>query len=125
MQRPILPFKILSVFCLTLLTSACISYTSNQENLSSDIPSLSHLEDIQLGQTKSDWLLQEFGQPTVITQPTAGTTVWHYENLRRSTTKLRALPIFSLKIKDIKRTVYNFEIEDDYIVRYWKETEDS
>lgn len=112
------------ILALSLSLSGCISYQSERERVDADIPDMNYLQEITLGETTSDWLLKQFGQPSAVRRPSDSVAVWQYENVERSTTKVRALPLFAVELKDLNRTVYLFEIENDYIVRYWKDAVD-
>ncbi len=116
--------RAVSILALSLGLSGCISYQSEQERIDADIPDMEHLQEITLGQTTSEWLLEQFGPPSAVRRPSETVAVWQYENVERSTTRVRALPLFAVELKDLNRTMYLFEIENDYIVRYWKDALD-
>ena len=116
--------RAVSILALGLGLSGCISYQSEHERIDADIPDLDHLQEITLGQTTSSWLVEQFGRPSAVRRTSDDITVWQYENTERSTTRVRALPLFAVELKDLSRTTYLFEIENDYIVRFWKDAID-
>ena len=109
------------ILATSLSLSGCISYQSQRERIDADIPDMRFLQEITLGETTSDWLLNQFGQPSVVRRPSDTVAVWQYENVERSMTRVRALPLFAVERNDLNRTAYLFEIENDYIVRYWQD----
>jgi len=106
----------------TLLITGCVSYKSSREAVTADIPDMSFLEQISFGETRTDWLVEQFGKPSAVRRPDKHTSVWQYENVTRSTRKIRALPLLAIETKSTARTVYSFEVENGFIVRYWKES---
>ena len=106
---------------LVLITSGCISYKSERGTVNHAIPQAGVLSQIELGATTTDWLLKQFGHPQAVRRPNEQTAVWQYENVASSTTRVQALPLFAVELKDVEKTVYNFEVENSYIVRYWHE----
>ena len=108
----------------TLLIAGCVSYKSSQEAVSADIPDMSFLALISLGDTHTDWLIEQFGKPSAVRRPNDLTAVWQYENVTRSTRQIRATPLLAIETKSTARTIYSFEVENGFIVRYWKESGD-
>lgn len=101
--------------------TGCVSYKSEKQTSDADIPDLSFLNQITLGETRTGWLIEQFGHPSAVRRPNEDAAVWQYENVTRSSTQVRALPLFAVELKNLSRTIYNFEIENDYVVRYWKD----
>ena len=114
--------QISTVFAAVLL-SGCVSYTANQDSVRVDVPSDQFLQQVTLGETTTDWLVQQLGQPTAVRQPGQHQSVWQYENVLSKTTKVRAFPLFALNMTHQHRTLYNFAVENNYVVRYWVDTE--
>ncbi len=110
-----------ALFLSCLALAGCVSYQSERERVDADIPDMSALQQITLGETTTDWLVAQFGQPSAVRRPSDAIAIWQYQNVSRSTTRVRALPLFAVELKDQSRTVYHFEIENDYVVRYWKD----
>ena len=111
-----------ALFALVSINLAgCVSYESERQRIDADIPDMSTLQQISLGETTTEWLVAEFGQPSAVRRPSEAIAVWQYQNVTSSMTRVRALPLFAMEMKDQSRTVYNFEIENNYIVRYWKD----
>ena len=108
----------------TLLIAGCVSYKSSQEAASADIPDMSFLALISFGDTHTDWLIEQFGKPSAVRRPNDLTAVWQYENVTRSTRQIRATPLLAIETKSTARTIYSFEVENGFIVRYWKESGD-
>ena len=106
----------------SLLITGCVSYKSSQAAVTADIPDTSYLEEISLGETRTDWLIEQFGKPSAVRRPDHHSSVWQYENLTRSTRQLRAMPLLAIETRSTARTVYSFEVENGFIVRYWKES---
>ncbi len=105
--------------CLVL--GGCVSYHSERDRVDADIPDLSALQQITPGETTTDWLVAHFGQPSAVRRPSDAIAVWQYQNVSRSTTRVRALPLFAVELEDQSRTVYHFEIENNYVVRFWQD----
>lgn len=113
-----------SLVATTTLIAGCISYQSERERVDADIPDTAALAAITLGETTADWLVEQFGHPSAVRRPSATVAIWQYENVKRSTTRMRALPLFAVELSDTDRTVYHFEVENDFIVRFWKDSAD-
>ena len=105
--------------CLTL--SGCVRYQSERERVNAEIPDTRALQKITPGETTADWLLAEFGQPSAVHRPGGNIAIWQYQNVSHSRTRVRALPLFAVELHDQARTVYHFEIENNYVVRFWKD----
>lgn len=110
---------LLSLLLLSL--SGCISYKSERNTLTQAIPAESVLAEVQLGTTTSDWLLEQLGPPQAVRRPDHDTYIWQYENVATSRKAIRALPLLAITLEDSHATVYNFEVENNYIVKYWKD----
>ena len=110
-----------AVICASAL-SGCISYTSETGNVRQSIPDSGTLNEVQLGQTTTAWLLEQFGQPQAVRRPSETSAVWQYENVARSERSIRALPLLAIEMSAEEVTAFNFEIENEYIVRYWTST---
>lgn len=107
---------------LSFLLSSCISYSSATDvhNQAVDNPEL--LMEIELGETTSDWLVQQFGKPDAIRRPSDSVYLWQYENVQSSQRHIKAMPILAIHTKRLARTVFNFEVENDRIVKFWTES---
>ena len=105
-----------------LLLSACVSYSSNKENIDLSVPSENALLAIEPGMTSANWLLDNLGEPDVVRRPDSHTQIWQYENVRVHSTRLRAFPLIAIKSETHKRTTFNFEVANNQIVRYWKDS---
>lgn len=105
-----------------LFLSGCISYESHREGAAGPTPNAAQLAEIQLGETPTAWLVEQFGDPDAVRRPSDATRVWQYEKLSNKTTRVRAFPLLSVKMSDEIRQVYNFEIENDRVIKYWQES---
>lgn len=106
----------------TLFIAGCVTYKSSQEAVTADIPDVSFLAQISFGETRTDWLIEQFGKPSAVRRPDDHTAVWQYENVTRATRQIRAMPLLAIETKSTARTIYSFEVENGFIVRYWKES---
>ena len=107
----------LSVFCL----SGCLSYSAERGIVEQTIASPILLEQIEPGVTTTNWLVDQFGQPQAVRSTGEATQVWQYENVTRSATSVRALPLLAIDLSSADKVTYNFEIADELIVKYWQE----
>ena len=107
---------------LALSLAGCISYRSEQGTVSKAIEDTGVLQNVELGKTTTDWLVAHFGQPQAVRRPSEGIAVWQYENVHKHSRKVRALPLLSIDLTEEERELFHFEVENDYIVRYWRET---
>ncbi len=114
--------KLVLVMASAVFLSGCISYESHRESATGPAPNASLLAMIELGETPTAWLLEQFGDPDAVRRPADDTRIWQYETLSNQTTRVRAFPLFSVKMSDEVRQVYNFEIENDRVVKYWQES---
>ena len=110
---------------LTLLMACvglagCISYKSTQDLGASDVRNPADLQYIELGETSTAWLISHFGHPQAV-HPRERGKLWQYENIQRTRTQVRALPLLAIELENYDRTLYNFEIEQDRIVKFWSE----
>ena len=105
-----------------LLLAGCISYESHREGATGPAPNAAQLAKIELGETPTGWLLEQFGDPDAVRRPSDDIRIWQYEKLTNKTTRVRAFPLISVKMSDEVRQVYNFEIENDRVVKYWQES---
>ena len=112
----------LSLLCLNL--GACVSYKSNTEANSTPIPGTLWMAHMVPGETPSGWLIEQFGYPDKVTHASATSSVWQYENVQQRSKEIRALPLFAVELIDVERTLYNFEIVDDRVARYWRQNSD-
>ena len=110
---------------LTLTTCAaltgCISYETHRESKGVGLPDPAMLDTVELGETTSAWLREQLGDPDSVRVPSESVRVWQYENVDQASTRLRAFPLFTFSLSDEVRTVYHFAIENDRIVKYWKD----
>ena len=114
---PFLP----SLLCLLICLSGCVSYTSDQQIVQQRVPSETPLIEILPGQTSTNWLLEKLGEPDAVRPGRGHETVWQYENIHHQATTLRAFPLLGLHAEEQQVTTFNFAVEHDVIVRYWKE----
>ena len=111
---------LLSVVLLSLLLSGCISYSTDTQLVTEQLQDKSLLSSIRPGETSVTWLVERWGHPNAVRDGGDGASrVWQYEDLAHSTTAVRALPLFAVELKKQSRTVYNFAVENDTIVRFW------
>ena len=107
--------------CVATTLSGCVSYTSDQQILHLRVPSETPLQQIELGQTSSAWLLEELGEPDAVHTARGHDEVWVYENIAEESTRLRAFPLIGLHSQELQTTKYRFAVERNVIVHYWKE----
>ena len=107
------------LLCLPL--TACIGYRSETHATETSVPGTLWMSHMVPGETPSDWLIQQFGYPAKVTHPGDGSSVWQYENVQHSSKTIRALPLFAVELMDTQRTLHNFEIVDDRVMRYWQD----
>ena len=113
--------RLLTLVACGFWLTGCISYQSDTERANQAIPHRGILNEIQLGSTTSSWLLDQFGPPQAVRRPDAEKFVWQYQNIATSKKTIRALPLLAISLTDSHTTVYNFEVQNDYVVRYWQE----
>ena len=105
----------------TVLLSGCIHYRVDKEVMTADIADPDRLGQIEIGTTRSRWLVDHFGEPNRIDQLSENEAVWRYTNATRNKTKFHALILLSVEVNQEALTQYNFAIVDDRIDRYWLE----
>ena len=113
--------RTLAALVAGFMLSGCISYKSETNALSQAIVEDSVLREIELGKTTTDWLLEKFGAPQAVRRPAHSISVWQYENVLSSKKSMRALPLIAITLEDSVATVYNFEVENNFVVKYWKD----
>ncbi len=104
-----------------LLLGGCISYKAETNTVNRAIHEEGLLTQIELGTTTTAWLLEKFGAPQAVRRPDPSTAVWQYENVAHTRKAMRALPLFAITLEDSEATTYSFEVENDFIVKYWKD----
>lgn len=114
--------RLIAITLAAATLSGCVSYNSATDHVTAPIPDVSFLSEITLGETTTAWLRESFGNPSAVRRPDDQTAIWQYENVQRTSRRIRALPLLAIETSDMQRTVYNFEIENDYVVRYWKDS---
>ena len=120
------PRKLLSYTLLAILfghLAGCISYSSDQTQEALDVPHPTLLAQIQLGETPSQWLRDHLGEPSSVRLPSETQSVWQYENTQHTRTRVRALPLLAIETNRRQRTIFNFAIERNRIVRYWQDNQ--
>ena len=117
--RPGLRWALLTTFVIPL--SACVSYASDQQIVHMRVPSDTALAQINPGHTPSAWLLENLGEPDGVSSARGHDAVWQYENIHAESKQLRAFPLLGLYSEARHTTVYNFAVEQNTIMRYWKE----
>lgn len=112
----------ISLMCVTLLLAGCISYKSESGTVHQSIPDERYLNTFEPGATTTEWLLAKFGQPEAVRNSSDTLSVWQYENIVRNQRVIKALPLLAIELKKERTTVYHFEVENDVVLRFWKET---
>jgi hypothetical protein len=64
---------------------------------------------------------KQFGQPKAVRRPSEELAIWQCENLSQSSKEVRVLPLLAIDLQNSHTTVFNFQIENTYVVKYWKE----
>ena len=106
----------------SLLLSGCISYQAEQGAISKAVHDTGVLQQVELGKTTTDWLIAQFGQPQAVRRPSSAIAIWQYENVHKHSRKVRALPLLSIHLTEEEREIFNFEVENDFVVRFWRDT---
>ena len=114
-------FRAISSGLTLFILSGCISYQAETNTVHRAIQEEGLLTQIELGATTTAWLLDQFGAPQAVRRPNQNTAVWQYENVAHTKRAMRALPLIAITLEDSAATVYNFEVENDFIVKYWKD----
>ena len=117
--------RISAVTLFVTFMSGCISYHSDKDTISQDIPDKHVLTEIVPGETHSDFLVAEFGRPSAVLTTDDNSQIWQYENIDEQRTHFHFLVLFNVKVETDKTTLFNFEIEDDRIMSFWKEKQNS
>ncbi len=106
---------------ISFFLSGCISYKAETNTVNRAIHEEGLLTQIELGTTTTAWLLEKFGAPQAVRRPGPSTAEWQYENVAHTRKAVRALPLFAITLEDSEATTYSFEVENDFIVKYWKD----
>ena len=108
-------------FTMLLLTAAlatsCVSYEREQAFVSGSLKDQTVLQRITPGITTSDWLLTHAGEPDAIDQMSHGEQLWTYSSITHSQTKVRALPLLAIKLRDEQQVLYQFSVKDSVVTR--------
>ena len=99
----------------------CLSYKADSGLVHQPVPNEGVLAQIELGSTTTAWLVEQFGQPQAVRRPSEQLAIWQYENVSQSSKQVRVLPLLAIDLKNSHKTVFNFQIENTYVVKYWKE----
>jgi hypothetical protein len=113
----------LLIASVLFVASGCLLSTSNSVRESGKPVSASTLRQIELGQTREDWLIATLGEPTSRAQVRGPDDVqilgYNHEVLKKSRGKIFLL--FSGSSQQVDRDTTYFEITDGVVTRYWTE----
>ena len=113
----------LIIASLLFVASGCLLSTSNTVRESGEPVSHSTLRQIELGETREDWLTAALGQPTTRAQVRGPGNIeiltYNHEVMKKSHGSMFLL--FNGKSETVDRSTTYFEITDGIITRYWTE----
>ena len=81
----------------------------------------STLRQVECGQTTKGWVLGVLGEPTRAVRTSPRTEILTYEYTKTVDSDFDFFIFFNADNRREERTVYVFELENDVVMRYWKE----
>ena len=111
---------------LAVLLGGCISVDRDTRSRSiNNVGGDEIFRDIVPGQTTRAWLIEHLGKPVAVWLDPKEHEVLRYDNVREHRTEVSVFPLIDIDVssEDVER--YFFELADNKLVRYWRETNDA
>jgi len=112
------------IFALILLN---LSLTGCVVTVDSDYASSAHwdrndIQQIEVGETKKEWVLAAIGIPDSERTKSDGTEVWRYKNISERETKVGVFLLLHFDLEREHHQNLQIEFRDDVVSDYWLES---
>ena len=117
--------SLMSLLLLSLVLGGCISVDRNTRSRSlNNVGGDEIFRDMVPAQTTRAWLIEHLGKPDAVWLDAHEHEVLRYDNTREHRTQVSIFPLLDIDIgsEDVER--YFFELSDNKLLRYWRETND-
>ncbi len=111
----------ISIFILCLTLVGCVVTVDSDYSSGADW-SERDVKQIEIGETKKDWIIAAIGMPNDQRIRSDGVEVWRYKNISERDTEVGIFLLLHMDLERERHSYLNIEFRDDVVIDYELDT---
>lgn len=108
-----------SVLCIGL--TGCLLVVDSDKKMGTTQWYQSDLDRVVVGETRTQWVRDAFGEPERISRAEDGTETWRYRNRTSTRSEVGLFLLFSVDRNEDHEEMLALEVRDDVVTDFWVE----